>query len=59
MKWHIQYSRSAHKFIEQQNIHDDVKELLTKFLMKVEGKAVNIDLKKLEGDWQGYYRIRC
>lgn len=58
MKWHIHYSRSAHKFIEQQKIYDDVRALLIKLLMKLEGKAVNIDLKKLEGDWEGYYRIR-
>jgi mRNA interferase RelE/StbE len=58
MKWQINYSRSALKFIDQQNIRDDVKELLIKFLRKIEGKAANVDLKKLDGDWEGYYRVR-
>lgn len=41
MKWRIEYSNQAKKFIGEQNIQD-----------------VNIDLKKLVGDWEGYYRIR-
>jgi len=58
MKWQINYSRSALRFIDQQNIRDDVRELLIKFLRKLEGKAANVDLKKLDGDWEGYYRVR-
>jgi len=35
-----------------------VKEELKKFLIKIRGGDVNIDLKKLVGDWEGYYRLR-
>jgi mRNA interferase RelE/StbE len=26
--------------------------------MKIKGENINIDLKKLGGEWEGYYRIR-
>ncbi len=46
MKWRIDYSRDAEKFIEKQNIRIEVREELKKFLMKMKGENVNIDLKK-------------
>lgn len=58
MKWRIDYSRNAEKFIEKQNIRTEVREELKKFLMKMKGEDVNIDLKKLSGEWEGYYRLR-
>ncbi len=58
MKWRIEYSRDAEKFIDRQDVHVEVREELKKFLMKMKGGSVNIDLKKLVGDWEGYYRLR-
>lgn len=58
MKWSIEYSRDAERFIEKQNIRIVVREELRKFLIKMKGGNVNIDLKKLTGDWTGYYRLR-
>lgn len=58
MKWRIGYSRDAEKFIEKQNIRTEVREELKKFLMKMKGENVSIDLKKLSGEWEGYYRLR-
>ncbi|MFH0812298.1 MAG: hypothetical protein V2A69_05605, partial [Pseudomonadota bacterium] len=58
MKWRIDYSRDAEKFIEKQNIRGEVREELTKFLMKMKGENVNLDLKKLSGEWEGYYRLK-
>ena len=58
MKWRIDYSKEAEKFIEKENIHAEVREELKKFLIKIKGGNVNIDLKKLVGDWEGYYRLR-
>jgi mRNA interferase RelE/StbE len=26
--------------------------------MKIKGENVNIDIKKLSGEWEGYYRLR-
>jgi len=58
MKWRIDYSREAEKFIESQHIRAEVSEQLKRFLMKMKGGIVNIDLKKLSGEWEGYYRLR-
>lgn len=33
-------------------------EELKKFLLRLKGIDVNINLKKLVGDWEGYYRLR-
>ena len=58
MTWRIDYSKDAHKFIQKNKIGDDVSTQLKKFLLRLKGIDVNIDLKKLSGDWDGYYRIR-
>jgi len=58
MKWRVEYSREAEKFIKKQDVHTEVIEQLKKFLIKITGGNVNIDLKKLVGNWDGYYRLR-
>ncbi|TET09932.1 addiction module toxin RelE [Candidatus Aerophobetes bacterium] len=58
MKWRIEYSKEAKKFIDGQDIWSEVRSSIRKFLEKIKGKNINIDLKKLVGDWEGYYRIR-
>jgi len=58
MKWNIEYSRQAIKFAEEHNILDTIKEEITKFLLKMNGLNLNIDVKKLLGTWKGYFRIR-
>jgi mRNA interferase RelE/StbE len=58
MKWRIEYSKDIEKFIDKQDVHIEVREELKKFLIKMKGGSVNIDLKKLVGEWEGYYRLR-
>ena len=58
MKWKIEYSKEARKFIDEQNIWNQVREGIKRFLLKIKGEDVNIDVRKLVGDWKGYYRIR-
>ena len=58
MKWRIDYSKSAIKFIEYQNIRTEVQDLLKSFILKLHGTDINIDVKKLWGDWGGRLRIR-
>lgn len=58
MTWRIDYSKDAHKFIQKNKLEDDVSGELKKFLLRLKGVDVNIDLKKLVGDWDGYYRLR-
>ncbi len=58
MKWDIQYSRDADQFIDKQNIRAEVREQLGFFLRKMKGESINVDVKKLKGEWKGYLRIR-
>ncbi|ODS29658.1 MAG: hypothetical protein SCARUB_05244 [Candidatus Scalindua rubra] len=58
MKWRIGYSKEADKFIQKHNIRIEVREEMKKFLIKMKGENVNIDLRKLSGEWKGYYRLR-
>ena len=58
MKWRIDYSKEADKFIQKQDIREEVREELKKFFKKSKGENINIDVKKLSGVWAGYYRIR-
>jgi len=58
MKWKIEYSKEARKFIDEQNIWNQIREGIKRFLLKIKGEDVNIDVRKLVGDWKGYYRIR-
>jgi mRNA interferase RelE/StbE len=39
-------------------MHKVVRKEFKKFLMKLKGEHINIDLKKLTGNWDGYYRLR-
>ncbi len=58
MKWKIDYSKDAERFIQKQNIRNEVREELKKFFKKSKGENINIDIKKLLGEWAGYYRLR-
>ena len=58
MKWRIEYSKDAIKFVNKQNIHNEVREEIKKFFKRIEGENINIDLKKLEGVWARYYRLK-
>ncbi len=58
MKWKVTYSGKAKKFLDEKNIHDEVRNEIRKFLLKMNGENINIDLRKLVGNWKGYYRIR-
>ena len=52
MKWSIEYSRDADKFIERENISVEVREQIKHFLKKMRGQSINIDVKKLKGKWK-------
>jgi len=58
MKWSVEYSKRANDFIEKQGIRDKVRDSIKGFILAITGSNVNVDAKKLKGDWEGYYRIR-
>jgi len=58
MTWTIQYSRDADRFIQAEGIQSEVKNQIQGFLRKLRGESINVDAKKLKGEWKGYFRIR-
>lgn len=59
MSWIINISRSAERFLNQNNV-DKAKifKLLERAIYFFQGGDVNINIKKLDGQWAGFYRIR-
>ena len=59
MNWRIDFSKDALKFLEQNNFKEEFVIDKIKFtLRKFKGEDENIDIKKLKGKWERFYRIR-
>lgn len=59
MKWDIGFSKNSLRFIQLNHLEeifiiDKIKIALRKF----SGENININIKKLKGEWEGFYRIR-
>ena len=60
MNWRVDFSKDALKFLEQNNIKESFVIDKIKFaLRKFKGEDVNVDIKKLKGEWEKFYRIRA
>jgi len=59
MNWRIDFSPTSLKFLKQNNLEEVfVIEKIKLVLQKFKGENINIDIKKLTGEWEGFYRIR-
>lgn len=59
MIWQIEYSKESLKFIKKNSIPEsDIELNIKKIIQKFSGQNINIDLKRLKGKWQGFYRLR-
>jgi mRNA interferase RelE/StbE len=59
MKWYIDFSADSLKFLKRNNLTEDfIIEKIRFALRKFQGEDVNVDIKKLKGEWEGFYRIR-
>ncbi len=60
----IKFRKNAIKFLEKANIEDTAKiqEKLNQLLIFVEEQGIipftDLDIKKMKGDWEGFYRLR-
>ncbi len=59
MKWQISFSKNSLHFLNKNHLEelfivDKIKIVIRKF----SGEYVNADIKKLKGEWDGFYRIR-
>lgn len=59
MNWRIDFSKEALKFINYNKINEEeIIAFLIKSIQKLKGENISIDLKKMKGNWKGFYRIR-
>lgn len=59
MNWRIDFSSSSLKFLKQNNLEENFVVDKIKFaIQKFKGENININIKKLKGEWDGFYRIR-
>ena len=59
MNWYIDFSENSLKFPKKNNLKEDlIIEKIKLVLRKFKGENVNINVKKLSGEWEGFYRIR-
>ncbi len=59
MKFSVDFSASSLKFLKENALEEGfVLEKLNFALRKFRGEDANIDIKKLKGAWEGFYRIR-
>ena len=60
----IKFRKNAIKFLEKANLEDveKIQEKISQLLAFVEEQAIipftELDIKKMKGDWEGFYRLR-
>jgi len=59
VNWRIDFSPSSLKFLKKNNLEENfVIDKIQFTLRKFKGENVNINVKKLSGEWEGFHRIR-
>ena len=59
VNWRIDFSASSLKFLKKNNLEENfIIDKIQLTLRKFRGENVNINVKKLSGEWEGFYRIR-
>jgi mRNA interferase RelE/StbE len=59
MKWIVDFSDDSLKFLKKNKIREDyIIEKVELTLKKLKGEDINVNIKKLKGRWEGFYRIR-
>ncbi|OBQ43414.1 MAG: plasmid stabilization system protein [Aphanizomenon flos-aquae WA102] len=60
----IKFRKNAIKFLEKANLEDaeKIQEKISQLLYFVEEQAIipftELDIKKMKGEWEGFYRLR-
>lgn len=59
MNWRVAFSPDALKFLERNNLDERIiVEKVSDAVRLFNGERVNINIRKLGGEWEGFYRIR-
>lgn len=55
----VDFSRQAEKFLDHNRIpQEEIFRLIQSAIRKFRGEDINVDIKKLAGEWGGFHRIR-
>ncbi len=60
MDWKVGFSKQSDQFLEtnEKLSREKVFGLIVRVIQKFRGEKVNVDVKKLTGLWEGFYRVR-
>ena len=59
MKWRIGFAKQATTFIDRNNISkEQIFYLIGEAIRNFQGEEASIDIRKMKGQWQNFYRIR-
>ena len=60
MSWKIGFSKESVSFLNKNGdlSKENVIDLVLRAIGMFSGHRINIDIKKLKGEWEGFYRIR-
>ena len=59
MKWRVELSKIAARFVDENSLSEEiVLNYAAAAIRKFGGEPMNIDVKKLKGNWKGFHRIR-
>ncbi len=59
MKWHVDLAKHASSFIEVNHIPKErIFNVIADAIKNFQGEVILIDIRKMKGEWEGFYRIR-
>lgn len=59
MIFRVDFGGQAEKFLDRNNIpKEEVFDVIKNCIKKFKGEVINIDIKKLDGKWEGFHRVR-
>ena len=59
MSWHIKLAKQATIFSEKNHISkEQIFNIVILAVRNFQGEVVSVDIRKMKGEWEGFYRIR-
>ena len=59
MKWHIKFAKHATVFADTNKISkEQIFSIIVLAIRNFQGEVVSIDIRKMKGEWEGFYRVR-
>lgn len=59
MNWKIDFSKESLRFLDQNHLEEGFAiDKVSLAIRKFRGEKINVDIRKIQGEWEGFYRIR-